>query len=235
MSKRLKQEIITWIQVIVVVVILRETVVTAYRIPTGSMTNTLLIGDFLLVNRLVFGLKLPWTYIDLIRGRDPERGEIVVFKFPFENKDFVKRCIGLPGDTVEIRDKAVYINGKELDEPYTIHIDPNTIGGYTLPQERFQKMWVERRFVDYGNAVRDNFGPVVVPENHYLLMGDNRDFSFDSRFWGPLPRKYIKGKPIVLYFSADVRNDIPLIEQIIGHLTPTNIRFGRIGKVAGKL
>ncbi|RKX71014.1 signal peptidase I [candidate division WOR-3 bacterium] len=235
MSEKVKRELITWVQVIVVVIFLRETVVTAYRIPTGSMINTLLIGDFLLVNRLVFGLKLPWSSITLIPGRDPKRGEIVVFRFPFENKDFVKRCIGLPGDTVEIKDKVVYVNHQRLDEPYAIHRDPRIIPGLDIPPERFQKLWVERRLIDYGNMVRDNFGPVVVPEGNFLLLGDNRDFSFDSRFWGPLPRRYLKGKPVILYFSANVPGNLPLIEQIIGHLNPANIRFGRIGKVVWNL
>jgi len=235
MSERLKRELITWVEVIVIVIFLRETVVTAYRIPTGSMIRTLLAGDFLLVNRLVFGLKIPWTYIDIIPGRSPKRGEIVVFRFPFENKDFVKRCIGLPGDTIQIRDKIIYVNNQKLDESYVIHTDQNIIPGLAMDQQRFQKLWEERRIADYGNMFRDNFGPVVVPEGNFFLLGDNRDFSFDSRFWGPLPRRFLKGKPIILYFSADVEGGLPLIEQIIRHLNPRNIRFDRIGKVVWNL
>ncbi len=169
----------------------RATVVQAFRIPSGSMEDTLLVGDFLLVNKFIYGAKIPFTNVRLPEIREPKRGDIIVFRHPTERKDFIKRCIGLPGDTLEIRDDIVYINGEPLDEPYkTIKGAPN---------------------------VSSNFGPIVVPKGHLFVLGDNRRNSYDSRAWGPLDVKYVKGKAMVIYFSWDNHKHFP--------------RFKRFGKL----
>jgi signal peptidase I len=170
---------------VILALFVRTFVVQAYKIPTGSMENNLLIGDHLLVNKFVFaptrtGLEDALLPIDPIR-----RGDIIVFKYPEDpNRDFVKRTIGLPGETVELRNKVVYINGKSLDEPYVRFLfPPEETGGVA----EFD--------------VRRNYGPVTVPADHYFMMGDNRDNSQDSRYWGFMPRSYVKGKALFVYFS----------------------------------
>ena len=170
---------------VILALFVRTFIVQAFKIPTGSMENNLLIGDHLLVNKFVFAptrsrLENTLLPIDPIR-----RGDIIVFKYPEEpERDFIKRVIGLPGDTLELKKKRVYINGVMLDEPYVRYLVP--------PDE------------DDGGSdfdVRVQYGPVTVPPDHYFMMGDNRDNSQDSRYWGFMPREYIKGKALFVYFS----------------------------------
>jgi signal peptidase I len=177
---------------------IRAFVVQAFKIPSGSMLDTLQIGDHLLVTKFAYDVRLPSNlWLDTTDGRvlmktgDPERGDIMVFKFPEdESKDFIKRVIGLPGETLEVRNKVVYINGQPIDEPYVRHTKADTL------------------------PIRDNFGPVVIPEGRYFMMGDNREGSYDSRWWGPVKRQKIVGKALLIYWSwASV----------------TDIRFNRIG------
>ncbi len=202
----LKKQIEGWVWALVVALFLRYFVLQAYRIPSGSMEDTLLPGDFLLVFKPIYGIEIPYTEIKFFQFFKPSRGDIVIFRFPLDpSKDFVKRCVGLPGDTIEIRDKILYINGKRVFEPYAIHKDSRIIPPLILPKDEFakkefQRAWVNREFIEEPN-VRDNFGPIVVPPNTYFVLGDNRDNSSDSRFWGPVPEKYLKGIPLIIYFS----------------------------------
>jgi signal peptidase I len=169
-------------------------VVQAFQIPTGSMEPTLLVGDFLLVNKLVYSNTANPIDKVLLPRRPVHRQDIVVFKYPNElNKDFVKRVIGLPGETIEIRAKQVSINGKVLAEPYKVHNDSQIIG--------------KNDYYQYADSIRDNYGPVTVPEGHIFVMGDNRDNSADSRYWGFLPTSYLKGRPWVIYFSYQAERD----------------------------
>jgi signal peptidase I len=179
---------------IVIAVILaffiRTFVVQAFKIPTGSMENNLLIGDHLLVNKMVFGP----TSSSLERALMPvghiKRGDVIVFKYPEEpDRDFIKRVIGLPGETLEVREKRVYIDGKPLDEPYVHYLQPPS----AISEQ------AEVTSVD----VRERYGPVTVPPDHYFMMGDNRDNSQDSRYWGFLSRDLIKGKALVIYWSYE--------------------------------
>ena len=173
---------------------IRSFVVQAFKIPSGSMLETLQIGDHLLVNKFLYGLKVPFTDKIFIEVSDPQFGDIIVFEFPEDpSKDFIKRVIGLPGDVIEIRDKRVFRNGEKLEEDYIRHTDPNII---------------------VGN--RDNYGPETVPEGTCFVMGDNRDESYDSRFWGFVKRETIKGKAWILYWSWS---------------SLTDIRWDRIGNV----
>jgi signal peptidase I len=162
-------------------------VVQAFQIPSGSMEPTLLVGDFLLVNKLVYAPTVfPFEKL-ILPHRGLTRRDIIVFKYPQDlNKDFVKRVIGLPGEKVEVRDKQVYINDRPLEEKYKVHI-------YDQVYPRTEQ--------DPNLAVRDNFGPVVVPPGHVFAMGDNRDNSMDSRYWGFVPMTFIKGRPWMIYFS----------------------------------
>ena len=163
---------------------IRTFVVQAFKIPSGSMKNTLLVGDHLLVNKFLYGTHIPFTNMILMPIRDPKRGDIIVFKYPEdESKDFIKRVIGTPGDVVQIIAKKVYINGKPIPEPYTIYRDDQI-----LPKSMDAK---------------DNFGPIFVPPRKYFMMGDNRDRSHDSRFWGFVDESKIIGKAMVLYWSWD--------------------------------
>ncbi|ACV69533.1 signal peptidase I [Desulfohalobium retbaense] len=164
---------------------IRSFVVQAFKIPSGSMLQTLQIGDHLLVNKFIYGVQAPFTDFTVIPVSDPEFQDIIVFEFPEEpSKDFIKRIIGLPGDTIEIRDKQVYRNGQKLQEPYVQHTDPSTV-----PR-------------------RDNFGPVTVPEDKYFVMGDNRDESYDSRFWGFVEHSKIKGEAWIIYWSWEGFDEI---------------------------
>jgi len=189
-----KSTIREYFESIVIAVILalfvRTWVVQAFKIPTGSMENNLLIGDHLLVNKFVFG---PTTSLDraIMPVRDIKRGDIVVFKYPVEpERDFIKRVIGLPGDTIELRAKKVYVNGQPLDEPYVHFLTSSSEGS-------------EVTSID----VRERYGPVTVPSDQYFVMGDNRDNSQDSRYWGYLPRGYVKGKAMMIYWSYEVDRD----------------------------
>jgi len=201
-KKSLREKIEGWIWTIIIVLILRESVVQAYLIPSGSMEDTLLPGDFILATKFDYGLKIPFTDIKLFSGKLPKRGEIVIFTYPIDkNKDFVKRVIALPGDTIEIRNKVVYINNKPLFEPYVVYKDSYYYKSIDIDKESFQKLWLNGAFASGQKFIRDNFGPIVVPKNTVFVMGDNRDYSFDSRFWGPLDIRYLKGKPRIIYFS----------------------------------
>lgn len=189
-----------WLKSIVIALILalfiRTFIVQAYKIPSGSMIPTLLVGDYLLVNKLSFGIRNPIKDDFLYRWGLPKRQEIVVFTYPQDKKlDFIKRVIGLPGDTVEIINKKVFVNGKPLKEPYVQFTD-KTI----YPKEI---------------SPRDNFGPVKVPKGYIFVLGDNRDQSYDSRFWGFVPIHSLKGKALIIYFSWDSEKG--------------RIRFSRIG------
>jgi signal peptidase I len=173
---------------VILALFVRTWVVQAFKIPTGSMENNLLIGDHLLVNKFIFGPTPLAIGRAVLPVRTVRRGDIVVFKYPDEpDRDFIKRVIGLPGDTVELRNKKVYINGKPLDEPYVHFLTP--------PSSEYQEVT--------SFDVRERFGPTTVPADQYFVMGDNRDNSQDSRYWGCLPRSYIKGKALVIYWSYE--------------------------------
>lgn len=177
---------------------IRTFVVQAFKIPSGSMKPTLLVGDHILVNKFLYGVKIPFTDITLVPVKEPKRGDIVVFKFPEDpKKDFIKRVIAVSGDTVQIRNKEVYINNKPIEDPYGTHIDPHTIPGKLRP--------------------RDNLDPVTVPPNALFVMGDNRDHSYDSRFWGFVKLSSVKGKAFIIYWSWDKEN-IGVRWKRLGHL-----------------
>jgi signal peptidase I len=170
---------------VILALFVRTFVVQAFKIPTGSMENNLLIGDHLLVNKFVFA-PTATALEDMLLPIDPiERGDIIVFKYPEDpERDFIKRVIGLPGETLELRNKKVFINGVMLDEPYVQYL--------------FEPSDEEPAF-DFD--VRVTYGPVTVPDGQYFMMGDNRDNSQDSRYWGFMPGEYIKGKALFVYFS----------------------------------
>ena len=152
------------------------------------MKNTLLIGDFLLVNKFIYGSRIPFTDIRLPRVRAPKVGDVIVFEHPTEGKDYIKRCIGVPGDVVEIKNDVVYINGVALNEPY------KKLSSYVGPMS--------------------NYGPVKVPPGQLFMLGDNRHNSKDSRSWGMLDEKYIEGKAMVIYFSWDHQKHFPRFGRI---------------------
>jgi signal peptidase I len=172
---------------VIMALFVRTWVVQAFKIPTGSMENNLLIGDHLLVNKFVFGPEALPAVSAVLPVRDIRRGDIVVFKFPDEpERDFIKRVIGLPGETIELRNKELYVNGQPLDEPY-VHFLEASHGASEVT----------------SFDVRERYGPVQVPESQYFVMGDNRDNSQDSRYWGFLPRHYVKGKALMIYWSYE--------------------------------
>jgi signal peptidase I len=175
---------------VILALFVRTFVVQAFKIPTGSMENNLLIGDHLLVNKFVFGPTESGAERALLPVGEIKRLDIVVFKYPQEpERDFIKRVIGLPGETVELREKKVYINGKPIDEPYVHFLEP-------LGQR-------SEAFEVTSSDVRERYGPFTVPPNEYFVMGDNRDNSQDSRYWGSLRRDYIKGKALLIYWSYE--------------------------------
>jgi signal peptidase I len=157
----------------------------AFKIPTGSMEDNLKVGDHIVVNKFIYG---PGPNFGLLPLRDIKRGDIIVFRYPLQpDTDFVKRVIGMPGDTVSVRDKIVSVNGKALDEAYVVHEDPQVYPLQPALPEPYRS--------------RDQFGPFKVPDGQYFAMGDNRDRSSDSRYWGTVPRTMIKGRAFMVYWS----------------------------------
>jgi signal peptidase I len=180
---------------VVLALFIRTFVVQAFKIPTGSMEQNLLIGDHLLVNKFVFGATLSPIERAILPIAEIKRLDVIVFKFPKDpSRDFIKRVIGLPGDTVQLRNKRVYINGKQLDEPYVYYLeDPPPIPQEMDPSGDLQG----------SGDPRVQYGPVSVPAGQYFMMGDNRDNSEDSRYWGFMPRENVKGRALVIYWSYD--------------------------------
>ncbi len=197
-KSRLRENIEALILAIILALFIRTFIVQAFKIPSGSMKETLQIGDHILVNKFTYGVKLPFIDTTIIPYKKPKIGDIVVFRYPQEpKKDFIKRTIGVPGDVIEIRNKEVYVNKKPLEQDYAIYTD--------------------LRIIPKGIQPRDNFGPVTVPENSLFVMGDNRDRSYDSRFWGFVDLKNVKGKAFIIYWSWDNDN--------------FGVRWSRIGKI----
>ncbi|GMQ79768.1 MAG: signal peptidase I [Thermodesulfobacteriota bacterium] len=183
----LRENIEAILVAVVLALFIRTFVIQAFKIPSGSMKQTLLVGDHILVNKFIYGVKVPFLQTTIVPITNPKHGDIVVFKFPEDpSKDFIKRVIGVAGDVIEVRDKQIYVNSKLLNHDFGIHTD-----SYIFPS---------------SVQPRDNFGPVVVPEKSLFVMGDNRDQSYDSRFWGFVDMKAVKGKALIIYWSWDKEN-----------------------------
>ena len=181
---------------LILALIIRAYVVQAFKIPSGSMIPTLLIGDHILVNKFIYGTQLPFSDKRVLVFTKPAKGDIVVFKYPEDrSKDFIKRVVGTEGDVVEERNKVIFVNGKRVNEPYVQYTDKSVNTGSMEP--------------------RDNFGPYLVPKNKLFVMGDNRDQSYDSRYWGYVDLKDLKGKAFIIYWSWNSIKNFP--------------RFGRMG------
>lgn len=181
---------------ILLALFIRTFFVQAYKIPSGSMLETLQIGDHILVNKLAYGFRLPFFSRPLLGEKFPERGEMIVFAFPKDvRKDFIKRVVGLPGDRIEIRNKTLYRNDEPVPpEEYVVHTDP--------------------MFYPRNLSPRDNYGPAVVPEGMLFVMGDNRDNSDDSRFWGYVTVRAVKGRAFMIYWSWDGEKKRPRWNRI---------------------
>lgn len=189
---------------VVIALSVKSLVFAAYTIPSSSMEPTLLVGDYLIANRLSYVMKVPFTDMVLFTLGEPKRGDIVIFRYPKDrSKDFVKRVMAKPGDIVEIKDKVVHVNGQRAADAAAYFVDSRVIPGNASP--------------------RDNFGPITVPKDSYFVMGDNRDNSSDSRFWGFLKKKDLVGKAEIIYFSRD-SNATGLLSYVRWH------RLGRLLK-----
>lgn len=191
---------------IVLALFIRTFVVQAFKIPSGSMLPTLQIGDHLLVNKFIYGIKVPFTGNILIPITDPERGDVVVFRYPKDPSiDYIKRVVGIPGDRIEIKDKVIYLNGEKMEDPH----------GYVSESPIYAK----------GENPRDNLGPISVPEDKIFVMGDNRDNSYDSRFWGFVDKTAILGNAFILYWSWDIKKPLFSADRW------TSIKWGRIANI----
>jgi signal peptidase I len=209
---------------LILALFIRAFLVQAFSIPSGSMQPTLLIGDYLLVNKFGYGIRNPFTNKVLIPIGKPQRGDVVVFIFPQDpSKDYIKRIIGLPGERLQVINKKVYINGRLLETPQAVNADPRVI-----PATPGQS--------------RDNFGPLVVPPDSYFVMGDNRDHSYDSRFWGVVSLDALRGKALIIYFSWEGQPGTPLylaftrgLEGLLFHLKwdskSFRLRWDRLGQI----
>jgi signal peptidase I len=222
---------------LIAALIIRQFIVQAYRIPTSSMEDTLLVGDFLLVNKYVYGMRTPdWIgipYTDIgfsipwvrIPGfKKPQQNDVVIFKYPLDpSLDYIKRCIATGGQTVELRDKMTFVDGKRFpDAPHAKFADKNLIIGRNQGRFNFPTFENNR----YGS--RDNFGPLEIPEHKYFMMGDNRDRSSDSRVWGFVDFDHIVGEALIIYLSWDSRENFKFSDLFLFF---RKIRFNRIADV----
>lgn len=197
-KSKFKEYVESIIIAILIALFIRTFIICAYKIPSRSMVPTLLVGDHILVNKFIYGVKIPLLRRTIIPVSEPKRGEIVVFIFPNDrSKDFIKRVIGVSGDKIEIKNKKIYINDKEYKDSYGIFSE-----SLILPKSM---------------GPRDNFGPVIVPEKSIFVMGDNRDESLDSRFWGFVKLKDVEGNAFIIYWSWN-RDEHNLRWERLGHL-----------------
>jgi signal peptidase I len=203
--------------------VVRTFLIQTFTIVSGSMENTLLVGDFLVLNKSAYGASVPGTGAMLPGYDTPGRGDIIVFRGHHENIDLVKRLVGMPGDTLAMRSGVLYVNGQPQDEPFARNTDPHGDGGHPWME------WQAAFLTDSATALpyyptRDNWGPIVVPANdRFFVLGDNRDESLDSRYWGFIERSQIKGRAVGLYFSFSHRPDggVPVLGRV---------RWSRIGE-----
>ncbi len=185
---KLRENIEALVIAIILALFIRAFVVQAFKIPSGSMENTLLIGDYILVNKFIYGIKLPFGDITVLPIKEPKRNDIIVFKYPGDaSKDYIKRVVGIGGDSVEIRDKKVYVNNQLQESSFAKFTDPRIFSDAGLIPENLLQ--------------RDNYGPETVPKNKLFVMGDNRDSSNDSRFWGYVDKSAVKGRAFIIYWS----------------------------------
>jgi signal peptidase I len=265
------------------VLVIRVAIVEAFMVPTPSMVDTIEVGDFLLVNKFAYGIKMPFSNREMIHTGTPRANDIIVFRCPtdpdypqpeanyirlfpkwlplfpvywckrdnpeffghhrgfvaYVPRTFVKRCVAVAGDTLAVRNKVLYVNGRPWSNPHATNVRRELIPAHDFELPDYQHRWQGGDF-EHDIAIRDNFGPVVIPEGHVMAMGDNRDNSWDSRFWGPLDLKHVRGKPLVLYMSyafpvplGHTKYDYEVSGvnwlEIITH--PFNVRLGRIGHI----
>ena len=191
---------------ILLALFIRTFVIQAFKIPSGSMLPTLLIGDHLLVNKFIYGIRVPFSGKVLVPLKDPKSGDIIVFKFPKDRSiDYIKRVVGEPGDKIEVKNKKLYRNGKLAEDPYAHYTSTVVLPGSVSP--------------------KDNFGPITVPEGKYFVMGDNRDNSSDSRFWGFVETNDVLGKAMIIYWSWDIDKPLLSADRF------TSIRWGRLADI----
>ncbi|CAN5634669.1 signal peptidase I [soil metagenome] len=215
-----------WLKSVVIALalflVMRSTLVEAYKIASGSMEGTLFAGDFLIVNKLVYGAELPFTNARIPGFREPERGDVIIFQAPQDlTQSFVKRVVGTPGDTLAMRDGRLYRNGSYEPEPYAVR----THRRVRAAREEFQ--WQLAYLAGSSAArqyapTRDDWGPIVVPSRSYFVLGDNRDNSQDSRYWGFVPDSLVRGQPVFVYYSYD--SDSPGRDQ-----AGSRVRWARVG------
>lgn len=191
---------------ILLALFIRTFVVQAFKIPSGSMLPTLLIGDHLLVNKFIYGIRVPFNGKVLVPLKDPKSGDIIVFKFPKDRSiDYIKRVVGVPGDKIEVKNKKVYRNDKLAEDPFAHFTSTTILPGSVSP--------------------KDNFGPITVPEGKYFVMGDNRDNSSDSRFWGFVETNDVLGKAMIIYWSWDIDKPLLSVDRF------SSIRWGRLADI----
>ncbi|MDH4045001.1 MAG: signal peptidase I [Gemmatimonadota bacterium] len=215
-----------WIKSLVIAIaiflVLRTFLIEAFRIPSGSMERTLLIGDFLFVNKALYGAEIPLTGVRLPALREPRRNDLVIFKSVEEaHLTVVKRVVGMPGDTLGMEDNRLIVNGEPAAEPWAIRTDP--LADHEDPKMRgwqVRYLTADRAAAAYRPTLK-NWGPIVVPADSFFVMGDNRDNSYDSRYWGFLGRDRIRGRPLIVYFSYDPNGVLPLPFL-------TGVRWGRL-------
>ena len=212
---KIVQNVKSVLGIILTALIIKATIVEAYQIPTGSMEDTILVGDFILGNKFIYGIRVPGTDWRLPSFKEPEQGDIIIFKYPRDpSQNYIKRAIAVGGQTVEIKNKKVYVDGKLSKFPEN--------GKFSDPNIRSKSMR-EGLIYPKGAGNRDNYGPIKIPEGYIFVMGDNRDESYDSRYWGLVPEENLLGEGMIIYWSWD--KTIPLYNIF------EKVRWSRIGKI----
>jgi signal peptidase I len=232
-GKSRRWELVVWenikslLFVLMAVFFIRSFVVEATVVPTGSMERTILIGDHLFLSKLFYGPRIPFTNVRLPAIKNIKRGDIVAFRFPLDpTLTYVKRVIALPGDVIEIQRKQIFINGMKLEEPYVVHSD--------------SQVYDDHDYIPGDVRLRDNMAPVTVPPESFFAMGDNRDLSYDSRFWGFVPFANVVGEPLIVFWSYDaptqdwlspgIANRVQFYSSVFVHFLDRT-RWGRTGKI----
>ena len=233
----LRENIEAIVIALILALFIRTFFVQAFKIPTGSMLETLQIGDHILVNKFIYGVKIPFAQKTIIPVKSPKKDDIVVFIYPVDKRDFIKRVVAVGGDKIEIKNKKVYINSKFVGNKPFKKAGSNLIPDCGIKGEDFQAVWQKQldlqltRYKTNGSyasppCLRDNFGPITVPDGSLFVMGDNRDSSHDSRFWGFVPLSAVKGKAMIIYWSWDSTVQKDMVDRLMFWKW---VRWSRIG------